>query len=65
MTEEECKKKLCPIIFKASVVDLEGNVWPHESKCIGSACMMFRSSVHVLGDGTDVTNCYCGLAGKV
>lgn len=58
MTEDEAKKKWCPIIFKASVVDLEGNVWPHESKCIGSACMM---GCNEKGEWRG----YCGLAGKV
>lgn len=60
MKEEEAKTKWCPLVRRAGEygnADADGLQRP--TKCVGSACMMWRwSSSPCAGLG------YCGLAGK-
>lgn len=79
MTEEEAKKKWCPMVRKLTFREtsaFSGSHTPNneEAKCIGSACMMWRATVEVIPGCTtnsgfapaiaNTTGGYCGLAGK-
>lgn len=72
MTEEEAKTKWCPMV-RTSSGGLIGNrdnahdgqltSFDDGSRCIGSACMMWRSGATVKGDPSGSYG-YCGLAGN-
>ncbi len=73
MTEDEAKMKWCPMTRSISV-DIEdkdsgnrvhGAADPFEhSRCIGSACMMWRWDIDLCRKGPEIDHGYCGLAGK-
>lgn len=83
MIEAEAKKKWCPMVragTKGSNFFVSGNWQGNEiteidtreyTRCIGSACMMWRWSMLADDDGQALgitakskTNGYCGLAGR-
>lgn len=75
MTEEEAKKKWCPMTRAHITVSrdyygtetAEGpavNKHTKDAYCIGSACMMFRAYQINAFPGPPETICYCGLGGR-
>ena len=55
MTEEEAKKKWCPMVRKIGwKTETCGGPWGY-GLCIGFACMMWREKEE---------NCWCGLGGS-
>lgn len=60
MTEEEAKKKWCPMVRAGHVAGMAVNTEPNgdfveATRCIASDCMMWRFT----------TTGYCGLAGAL
>ena len=60
MTEEDAKKRWCPMVRVnyANLTDVGHARAEMSSRCIGSGCMMWRTSDHY-----DDASGYCGLAG--
>jgi hypothetical protein len=76
VTEEEAKKKWCPMVRAinhgqtkaASNRDIDGDIF-NKDRCIASDCMMWRENKQFIGNqsGTDIYSTdggYCGLVGK-
>lgn len=54
MTETEAKTKWCPMIRTYGGVNNQGDI-TSDNKCIGSACMMFRTTSRLVTDRPTVT----------
>jgi len=77
MTEEEAKTKWCPMdrhvadkVLRESadgtftVLQRSSAITNQNSRCVGSACMMFRTKYPLMNISARDQECYCGLAGK-
>jgi hypothetical protein len=75
MTEDEAKKKWCPLVRNNPLapdesyagVTTRDNKPDYERNCIASACMMWREADRVEDPenyGTYIPTGYCGLAGE-
>jgi len=71
MTEDQAKQCWCPMVRASTIALIErerdkaANVELTNagSRCIGSACMMFRKAERDMGSAA-VERVWCGLAGK-
>ena len=68
MTEDEAKKKFCPMSLQP-IVGENGYVELSPTECLGSACMAWRWDNHVDEKGVrystpSATDGHCGMAGK-
>lgn len=64
MTEEEAKSKWCPMIrYERDLVN-RSSPHPQNMNCIGSDCMMWRTTDPAIPEFKHPESGYCGLAGK-
>ena len=65
MKEEHAKEKSCPLLFMGNIATLLATDREKiQYKCVGSACMMWRSEEPEYHGDEIVEFGYCGLAGK-
>ena len=73
MTEDEAKTKWCPFTKIAALEGTSDVGLPRAALCIGSACMAWRWTHHLVGNDFQppsewpaerTDNGYCGLAGR-
>jgi hypothetical protein len=65
MTEDEAKKKWCPMTRNIQVMGMNRNTIDYsdyKSNCLASECMMWR---WVIKEGYPNGRGYCGLGGKL